>query len=190
MSNWTKSAKKIAAGKWIRFDAQNPQHTLMFVGEPQVVEKVSQMGPSKGEKYSQMSFPVLLDGEEKILEPNRSLLTQLIEEDEEETIIGAELLIKCLNPEKKTQWKIRRIAGSHDDTQTWKKQKKPEPEEEEEEEVEKKKTAQDSKDKEKFMEGVKKTKAKKAKKEEKPAEPESDDDETDNNRHVGADKEE
>ena len=175
MSNWTKSAKKIAAGKWIRFDAQNPQHTLMFVGEPQVVEKVSQMGPSKGEKYSQMSFPVLLDGEEKILEPNRSLLTQLIEEDEEETIIGAELLIKCLNPEKKTQWKIRRIAGSHDDTQTWKKQKKPEPEEEEEEEAEEKKPAQDSKDKEKFMEGVKKTRAKKAKKEEKPAEQESED---------------
>ena len=175
MSNWTKSAKKIAAGKWIRFDAQNPQHTLMFVGEPQVVEKVSQMGPNKGEKYSQMSFPVLLDGEEKILEPNRSLLTQLIEEDEEETIIGAELLIKCLNPEKKTQWKIRRIAGSHEDIQTWKKRKKPEPEEEEEEEAEEKKTAQDSKDKEKFMEGVKKTRAKKAKKEEKPAEPESED---------------
>lgn len=175
MSNWTKSAKKIAAGKWIRFDAQNPQHTLMFVGEPQVVEKVSQMGPSKGEKYSQMSFPVLLDGEEKILEPNRSLLTQLIEEDEEETIIGAELLIKCLNPEKKTQWKIRRIAGSHDDIQTWKKQKKPKPEEEEEEEAEEKKPAQDSKDKEKFMEGVKKTRAKKAKKEEKLVEKEGED---------------
>ena len=173
MSNWTKSAKKIAAGKWIRFDAQNPQYTLMFVGEPQVVEKVSQMGPSKGEKYSQMSFPVLLDGEEKILEPNRSLLTQLIEEDEEETIIGAELLIKVLNPEKKTQWKIRRIAGDHSDIQTWKKQKKPEPEEEEEEKAEDKKPAQDDKDKEKFMEAVKKTRAKKAKKEEKPAEPES-----------------
>ena len=173
MGNWTKSAKKIAAGKWIRFDAQNPQHTLMFVGEPQVVEKVSQMGPNKGEKYSQMSFPVLLDGEEKILEPNRSLLTQLIEEDEEETIIGAELLIKCLNPEKKTQWKIRRIAGSHEDIQTWKKQKKPEPEEEEEEEAEEKKQAQDSKDKEKFMAEVKKRKVKKAKKEEKLAEPES-----------------
>lgn len=179
MSNWTKSAKKIAAGKWIRFDAQNPQYTLMFVGEPQVVEKVSQMGPSKGEKYSQMSFPVLLDGEEKILEPNRSLLTQLIEEDEEETIIGAELLIKCLNPEKKTQWKIRRIAGKHDDIQTWKQQQKPAKEEEEEKEEEEKKPAQDSKDKEKFMEGVKKTRAKKAKKEEKAAEPES---ETDDDR--------
>ena len=172
MSNWTKSAKKIAAGKWIRLDAQNPQYTLMFVGEPQVVEKVSQMGPSKGEKYSQMSFPVLLDGEEKILEPNRSLLTQLIEEDEEETIIGAELLIKCLNPEKKTQWKIRRIAGSHEDIQTWKKQKKPAPEEEEEEDEKHAPKAQDSKDKEKFMEGVKKTRAKKAKKEPEAAEPE------------------
>lgn len=165
MSNWTKSAKKIAAGKWIRFDAQNPQYTLMFVGEPQVVEKVSQMGPSKGEKYSQMSFPVLLDGEEKILEPNRSLLTQLIEEDEEETIIGAELLIKVLNPEKKTQWKIRRIAGDHSDIQTWKKQKKPEPEEEEEEEERPAKKAQDSQDKEKFMAEVKKKTRAKAKKE-------------------------
>ena len=185
MSNWTKSAQKIAAGKWIRFDAQNPQYTLMFVGEPQVVEKISQMGPSKGEKYSQMSFPVLLDGEEKILEPNRSLLTQLIEEDEEETIIGAELLIKCLNPEKKTQWKIRRIAGSHDDIQAWKKQKKPEPEEEEEEEAEEKKPAKDSKDKEKFMEGVKKTRAKKAKKEEKPAEPESETDDDGSTEETG-----
>lgn len=173
MSNWTKSAKKIAAGKWIRFDAQNPQYTLLFVGEPSVVEKVSQMGPSKGEKYSQMSFPVLLDGEEKILEPNRSLLTQLIEEDEEDTIIGAELLVKCLNPEKKTQWKIRRIAGNHEDIQTWQKQKKQETEEKEEEEAEEKKSAKNAKDKEKFMEGVKKTKAKKQKKEEKPADMES-----------------
>ena len=175
MSNWTKSAKKIAAGKWIRFDVQNPQYTLVFTAEPQVVEKISQMGPSKGEKYNQMSFPVLLDGEEKILEPNRSLLTQLIEEDEEETIIGAELLIKCLNPEKKTQWKIRRTAGSHDDIKIWTKQNKPEPEEEEEEEAEEKKPAQDSKDKEKFMAEVKKRKVKKAKKEEKLAEPESED---------------
>lgn len=176
MSNWTKQAKKVAAGKWIRFDAQNPQYTLLFLGEPQVVEKISQMGPSKGEKYTQMSFPVLCDGDEKILEPNRSLLTQLIEEDEEETIIGAELLIKCLNPEKKTQWKIRRIAGSHEDIQTWKKQKKPAPEEEEEEEEKPVKKAQDSKDKEKFMEGVKKIKAKKPKKEPEPVEPEGEPD--------------
>lgn len=175
MSDWTKSAKRIAAGRWVRFDSQNPQHTLLFLGEPTVVEKTSQMADSKGEKYNQMSFPVLLDGDEKLLEPNRSLLTQLIEEDEEETIIGCELLIKCLNPEKKTQWKIRRIAGNHSDIQTWKKQKKTEPEEEEEEEVEEKKPARDSEDKKKFMEGVKKTRAKKTKKEEKPVEQESED---------------
>ena len=175
MSSWTAKAKKIAAGKWIRFDAANPQHTLTFIGEPEEVEKVSQQGPTKGETYKQMSFPVLLDGEEKILEPNKSLLTQLIEEDEEEPIIGAELLIKCLNPEKKTQWKIRRIAGSHADIQTWKKQKKPEPEEEETEEQLDERLSRDKKDKEKFMEGVKKTRAKKAKKEEKPAEPEGED---------------
>lgn len=172
MSNWTKSAKKIAAGKWIRFDAQNPQHTLMFVGEPQVVEKVSQMGPNKGEKYSQMSFPVLLDGEEKILEPNRSLLTQLIEEDEEETIIGAELLIKCLNPEKKTQWKIRRISGEGSGIESYGKPAKAAREEEPEKEPETVKEAPADKDKEKFMEGVKKTKAKKEKKAKKEAEPE------------------
>lgn len=173
MSKWTAEAKKVAAGKWVRFDVANPIHTLTFLGEPEKVQKTSQQGPTAGEKYFQMSFPVLLDGEEKILEPNRSLLTQLIEEDEEETIIGAELMIKCLNPEKKTQWKIRRIAGSHEDIQTWKKQKKPEQKDEDEEEVEEKKPAQNDKDKEKFMEGVKKTRAKKAKKEEKPAEPES-----------------
>ena len=164
MSNWTKSAKKIAAGRWIRFDAQNPQYTLQFVGEPQVVEKVSQIGPSKGEKYSQMSFPVLLDGEEKILEPNRSLLTQLIEEDEEETIIGAELLIKCLNPEKKTQWKIRRIAGKHEDIQTWKKKQEPDTDAHQNESDKQADEAEEDKDKEKFMEEVKKVKTKKQKK--------------------------
>lgn len=172
MSNWTKQAKKVAAGKWIRFDAQNPQYTLLFLGEPQVVTKTSQLGPTKGEQYTQMSFPVLCDGDEKILEPNRSLLTQLIEEDEEETIIGAELLIKCLNPEKKTQWKIRRIAGSHEDIQTWKKQPRAEPEEEEEEKEKPVKKAQDSKDKDKFMAEVSKRRKAKPKKEPIVTEPE------------------
>lgn len=175
MSKWTAEAKKVAAGKWVRFDVANPIHTLTFLGEPEKVQKTSQQGPTAGEKYFQMSFPVLLDGEEKILEPNRSLLTQLIEEDEEETIIGAELMIKCLNPEKKTQWKIRRIAGTHEDIQTWKKQKKPEQEEEETEEQLDERLSRDKKDKEKFMEGVKKTRAKKTKKEEKPVEPGSED---------------
>ena len=164
MSGWTKEAKKLAAGKWIKFDAANPQHVVTFIGEPTKVEKVSQMGPSKGEVYFQMSFPVLLEGDEKILEPNRSLLTQLIEEDEEQSIIGAEFLIKCLNPEKKTQWKLRRIAGAGSGIESYHKPA-PQPAETEQEEA----TTADNeeeiaKDKEKFMEGVKKTEAKKQKK--------------------------
>ena len=166
MSNWTREAKKVAAGRWIRFDAQNPQHTMIFTGEPTKVKKVSQLGPSKGEEYFQMSFPVLVDGEEKVLEPNRSLLTQLIEEDEEESIIGGEFLIKCLNPEKKTQWKIRRIQQK--DTITAYEKKTPAsndtPAEEEEEEQEQ--VSQDEekrKEKEKFMKEVEKRKKSKKK---------------------------
>ena len=170
---WTKEAKKLAAGKWIKFDAANPQHVLTFIGEPTKVEKVSQMGPSKGEVYYQMSFPVLLEGDEKILEPNRSLLTQLIEEDEEQSIIGAEFLIKCLNPEKKTQWKLRRIAGSGSGIEAYNKQKEPAEEEEHEEEEDAQDSDEKDKDKEKFMEGVKKTKAKRQKKEKAEEEPEA-----------------
>ena len=170
MSNWTKEAKKVAAGKWIKFDSANPSHVLVFYAEPTKVTKISQMGPSKGEEYTQMSFPVLLEGEEKILEPNRSLLTQLIEEDEESPIIGAELLIKCLNPEKKTQWKIRRISGEGSGIESYSKPKPAAREEEPEEEPEPVKEVQADKDKEKFMEGVKKTKAKKEKKVKKEAE--------------------
>ena len=164
MSGWTKEAKKLAAGKWIKFDAANPQHVVTFIGEPAKVEKVSQMGPSKGEVYYQMSFPVLLEGDEKILEPNRSLLTQLIEEDEEQSIIGAEFLIKCLNPEKKTQWKLRRIAGAGSGIESYHKPvpQPAEPAQGEETEVDQEK--EKTKDKEKFMEGVKKTRAKKQKK--------------------------
>ena len=162
---WTKEAKKLAAGKWIKFDAANPQHVVTFIGEPTKVEKVSQMGPSKGEVYYQMSFPVLLDGDEKILEPNRSLLTQLIEEDEEQSIIGAEFLIKCLNPEKKTQWKLRRIAGSGSGIEAYNKPKEPDVEAEADAERETRPPAPDTKDKEKFMAEVEKKKAARKKKE-------------------------
>lgn len=164
MSSWTVKAKKIAAGKWIRFDAANPQHTLTFVGEPEEVTKISQQGPTKGETYKQMSFPVLLDGEEKILEPNKSLLTQLIEEDEEEPIIGSELLIKCLNPEKKTQWKIRRIAKGKDQITAYESKKEPdiEPANTEPEDIAE--DSQASKDREEFMAGVQEIRIKRAKK--------------------------
>lgn len=122
------------------------------------------MGPSKGEVYYQMSFPVLVEGDEKILEPNRSLLTQLIEEDEEQSIIGAEFLIKCLNPEKKTQWKLRRIAGAGSGIESYHKPVPQPAEQAQEEETETDQEKEASKDKEKFMEEVKKVKAKKKEK--------------------------
>ena len=130
------------------------------------------MGPSKGEVYYQMSFPVLVEGDEKILEPNRSLLTQLIEEDEEQSIIGAEFLIKCLNPEKKTQWKLRRIAGSGSGIESYHKPVPQSAEPAEEKETEAVQEEEAVKDKEKFMEGVKKTRAKKQNKPDAETEPE------------------
>ena len=163
--SWKSDAKKVAAGKWIRFDSSTPQHTLLFVGEPKKVEKESTLPGSKGEIYFQMSFPVEEDGESKILEPNKSLLTQLIEEDDEEDIIGAEFLIKCLNPEKKTQWKIRRIKSDISVATERAAKKKPEPEEEPEPEVIPDVEEQDAKAKEKFKTEVKK-RARKAKKQE------------------------
>ena len=173
MSGWTKEAKKLAAGKWIKFDAANPQHVVTFIGEPTKVEKVSQMGPTKGEVYYQMSFPVLVEGDEKILEPNRSLLTQLIEEDEEQSIIGAEFLIKCLNPEKKTQWKLRRISGSGSGIESYHKPAPQPTEPAQEEETEAVQEEEKDKDKEKFMAGVEKTKAKRQKKPKAETEPEA-----------------
>lgn len=164
--SWKSDAKKVAAGKWIRFDSSTPQHTLLFVGEPKKVEKESTLPGSKGEIYFQMSFPVEEDGESKILEPNKSLLTQLIEEDDEEDIIGAEFLVKCLNPEKKTQWKIRRIKSDISVATERAAKKKPEPEEEPEPEVIPDVEEQDKKAKEKFKKEVAK-RSKKAKEQEK-----------------------
>lgn len=157
---WKTDAKRVAAGKWIRFDSTTPQHTLLFIGEPKKVEKESTLPNSKGEKYFQMSFPVEEDGEAKILEPNKSLLTQLIEEDDEEDIIGAEFLIKCLNPEKKTQWKIRRIVTGLSAVKPKPTQKEEEEQEEPEPEPIKEAEDQDKKAKEKFKKEV----AKRAKK--------------------------
>ena len=170
---WTTKAKKIAAGKWVRFDAATPQHVVTFIGEPEEVEKESQQGPTKGEKYKQMSFPVLVEGEEKKLEPNRSLLVQLIEEDEEEEIIGAEFLIKCLNPDKKTQWKLRRIAGTGSGIESYVKETKPAEEEENEQEANAQESEQEAKDKAKFMEAVEKKRTARKKKEKPAPEPEA-----------------
>jgi len=171
--SWKDEARKVAAGKWIKFSSETPQHSLVFAGEPTKVEKTSTIPGQKGDTYFQMSFPVEEEGEPKLLEPNKSLLTQLLEEDDEEPIIGSELLIKCLNPEKKTQWKIRRIVSGLSAKQEWGGKKKPEPEPEPEPEAIPDVEEQDKKAKEKFKKEVakraKKAKVQEEKKEEKDA---------------------
>ena len=106
MGNWRKKAKKLTQGKWIRFDESNPKWIVTFVGEPTVVEKTAQSGPNAGEKYEVMSFPIEVDGEDKILEPNRSLLLVMSDEDEDDEIIGKTFLIKCLDLKNKRSWKM------------------------------------------------------------------------------------
>ena len=106
MSNWRKKAKKLTQGKWIRFDESTPKWIVTFVGEPTVVEKTAQTGPNAGEKYKVMSFPIEVDGEDKILEPNRSLLLVMSDEDEDDEILGKTFLIKCLDLKNKRSWKM------------------------------------------------------------------------------------
>jgi len=106
MSNWRKKAKKLTQGKWIRFDESTPKWVVTFVGEPTVVEKTAQTGPNAGEKYEVMSFPIEVDGEDKILEPNRSLLLVMSDEDEDDEILGKTFLIKCLDLKNKRSWKM------------------------------------------------------------------------------------
>ena len=151
---WTKQAKKDAVGKWLKFDEEHPSWTMLFLGDPQVVEKVSTMGDRKGEKYNAYEFPVEVEGEEKILSvTQRSLLRQLIEEEEEEPLPGRTLMIKCLDLKTKKEWKIREVkaAGS---LETWKGKKETKEEEVAQEKEEAQDTDEKKKDKEKFQKEV------------------------------------
>ena len=117
---WTKQAKKDAVGKWIKFDEEHPAWTVLFMGDPKIVEKVSTMGERKGEVYNAYEFPVEVEGEEKILSvTQRSLLRQLIEEEEEEPLPGRTLMIKCLDLKTKKEWKIREVKAEGS-LETWK----------------------------------------------------------------------
>jgi len=172
MGNWRKKAKKLTQGKWIRFDESTPKWVVTFVGEPTVVEKTAQTGPNAGEKYEVMSFPIEVDGEDKILEPNRSLLLVMSDEDEDDEIIGKTFLIKCLDLKNKRSWKMVEqdapLAGKK------KKAKTDEEEEEtEEEELEPTKPAED-KEKKKFMAEVAKRKQKRSRKQKEQTEDEPD----------------
>lgn len=191
---WRDRAKKDSQGKWLKFDADTPKHIVTFLGEPKIVEKESTMGERKGEKYNAYEFPVLRENEEKILSvTQRSLLRLIVDEDEEESIIGKTYSIKCLDLTKKSTWKLKEIAGP--DITKWKDENKKEEDDEDDEEEEekpkkkaKKKTAedededdtgkvedkeeQDQKAKDRFKEEVKK-RAKKVKAQEEAAKKEA-----------------
>lgn len=117
--SWKQEAKKIAAGKWIKFDASNPTHVLEFVGEPVKVQKESKQPGREGEKYFQMSFPVVEEEEDRVLEPNKSLLTQIISEDDMESIMGRTFMIKCLDPGTNRNWMIRPVGSQQTATRQW-----------------------------------------------------------------------
>ena len=176
MGNWRQQAKKMVQGKWLRFDAETPSHVVTFVAEPTEIEKTAQQGPQAGETYKQMSFPVEVDGEPRLLEPNRSLLKYIIEEDEEQDVVGRTFLIKCLDLKGKRQWKMIE-QGRGVTSQSWAGEKKPQTEVEEPEKPKKKPRATPDKDKEKFKAEVeKKTKARKAQEEEAERETEENED--------------
>lgn len=162
MAGWRNKAEKLAKGRWIRFSAEEPTHEITFMGEPTEVEKTSTIGERKGEKYKVMSFPVMEDNEEKILEPNNSLLKLLIEEDAEEEIIGGTFMIKCLDLQRKQQWKVKRLVEKSENIkQNWKGESK-EAVEEEEEKQEKEDVTKNTQEKKKFMQEVeKRTKSRK-----------------------------
>ena len=160
--SWTKQAKKDAVGKWLKFDEEHPSWTMLFLGDPQVVEKVSTMGDRKGEKYNAYEFPVEVEGEEKILSvTQRSLLRQLIEEEEEEPLPGRTLMIKCLDIKTKKEWKIREVKAEGS-LETWKGKEKVKKELEESIEKDENEAKEKDNDKEKFKKEVaKRTQARK-----------------------------
>jgi hypothetical protein len=163
---WTKQAKKDAIGKWIKFDEEHPSWTCLFLGDPKIVEKVSTMGERKGEVYNAYEFPVEVDGEEKILSvTQRSLLRQLIEEEEEEPLPGRTLMIKCLDLKTKKEWKIREVKAEGS-LETWKGKKSDTEETEKKEKSTPPAYDEENKDKEKFKAEVAKrtTARRKAKK--------------------------
>ena len=175
---WTKQAKKDAVGKWIKFDEDHSAWTVLFLGDPKIVEKVSTMGERKGEVYNAYEFPVEVEGEEKILSvTQRSLLRQLIEEEEEEPLPGRTLMIKCLDLKTKKEWKIREVKAEGS-LETWKGKEKVKKELEESIEKDENEAKEKDNDKEKFKKEVAKrtTARKKAEKKE----PEITDDATEN----------
>ena len=153
---WTRQAKKDAIGKWIKFDEEHPAWTVLFMGDPKIVEKVSTMGERKGEVYNAYEFPVEVEGEEKILSvTQRSLLRQLIEEEEEEPLPGRTLMIKCLDLKTKKEWKIREVKAEGS-LETWKGKKETPQDKDDVLSPEERASVDEAKDREKFKKEVSK----------------------------------
>jgi hypothetical protein len=126
--SWQQEAEGVAEGNWVKFTATKADRILTIVGEPTKKKKESTIQGKKGEFYYQMSFPVEIDGEEKLLEPNKSLLTLLLAEDRIEPIIGRPIRIICNDPETKKSWMIRPVADQRTVTRSWSGDEKREPE--------------------------------------------------------------
>lgn len=108
---WKDVARKMSKGRFVKFSPEEPVHVLRFLGEPEVRESVSTIKGREGETFTSLDFPVEEDGEDRILSiTQKSLLRQLMEVDDESPIIGRTLMIKCLDPVKRTNWMIRPIA--------------------------------------------------------------------------------
>jgi len=121
------------------------------------VHKTVQKGPRAGEQYDQMSFPVREDGEDRILEPNRSLLTQLIAEDDIKPILGRTLAIRCLDLQSKRNWRVAAVGVQSNVSRSWtgeEPEQEEEPEEEEDAEPAPIKERAVDPEKEKFMKNV------------------------------------
>jgi len=105
--NWKERAVKIAAGKFIKFDVNNPSMVITFMGEP--TEKEMESTFRKGEVYSVLNFPVEVDGEDKILTPAKGLLRLIIDEDNELDIMGRTFRVKMIGEGKSVSWSLREM---------------------------------------------------------------------------------
>ena len=106
---WQSKARELSEGKWIKFTPERNARTVTFLGEPDVKTMKSTFPPY--ENYDVMEFPVETEGRQKILSPPQGLLRLIIEEDEEESIMGRTFLIKMLLQGKTKIWKLKEVAG-------------------------------------------------------------------------------
>jgi hypothetical protein len=108
--SWKDQARKDSQGKYIKLAKDGDVLEGMFLDEPTVEEKESNQGKNKGQIYKVYNFPVEVDGQEKIFSvTNKRLLRQIIEEDDDEPIVGRYLRIKQIGDPLHADFKIKEI---------------------------------------------------------------------------------